>query len=111
EDLQGHVYYHYPVTDFLPGQSPTSGGGGLMVFHHVADLFEFSGRSCEWCGYRYEKWRGPEYVCRFLYRGSEVHRKGFGELDDGRKWGPDVPRVTRRWKTPAWLMSELPPRP
>ena len=110
EDLEDHVYHHYPVTDFLPGAVPTSDKNGLMVFHHLSYFgVEFSGRI------RYilflftvEEKRGPNFICRFIYKGNEIHRIPFGDMNHWREgaW-EEVARVKRQWKLPAWPASEL----
>src|SRR5262249_3065671 len=44
ENREGTNYFYYPVTDYLPGQTPTSDRNGLMEFHHVGRAIEFHGR-------------------------------------------------------------------
>ena len=108
EDYEGHNYFHYPVTDYLPGQTPTSDQAGLMVFHHVSSGIEFSGRECSlFFVIPIEERRGPRFLCRFLRDGAEVHRIDFRELAwwEGQWW--QVPKVTRRWKPPDWPPAQL----
>jgi hypothetical protein len=105
EDLEGRAYYHYPVTDYLPDRIPTSDRDGLMVFHHVSQACEFSGMSCDRFGlFRVEVRKGPQFVCRFLLRGTVVHEVRYGDLD---QWGGASDVVKRRWRQPTWPASEL----
>jgi hypothetical protein len=34
DDQGGRPLYHYPITDYEPGNTPTSNEIGVMVFHH-----------------------------------------------------------------------------
>jgi hypothetical protein len=109
EDRQGHTFYHYPVTDYLPGHIPTSDSNGLMVFHHAGGGIEFSGKCWFLFGFiPVEEHPGPVYVCQFLHRGREVYRVRYGELDSWRRgtWD-EVEKVKRRWKRPDWPASQL----
>jgi hypothetical protein len=108
EDREGHTFYHYPVTDYLPGQIPTSDHDGVMVFHHAGSGIEFSGRCWLLFGLiPVEERRGPVFICRFLHQGREVYRIRFGELDSlGGTW-EQMPKVKRRWKRSGWPMSQL----
>src|SRR5947208_1820366 len=45
EDQEGRNYFHYPVSDYLPGKVPTTGANGAIVFHHVPEGVEFSSRT------------------------------------------------------------------
>jgi hypothetical protein len=102
ENGQGSEFFHYPVTDYLPDQIPTSGDDGVLVFHHACySGLEFSGR----CWYLFfvipmGEQRGPVYVCRFLYRGQEVYRIRYDDLSAG-DWNGNR-SVKRRWKWPDW---------
>jgi hypothetical protein len=112
EDRDGHNSFHYPVTDYLPDQVPTSDRDGLMVFHHAGRGCEITTEKvCYLSGLvRVVTRRGPVFLCRFLHQGAEVYRVGFSELDDWpRTWETweTVPKVKRRWKWPAWPMSQL----
>jgi hypothetical protein len=108
QDLEGHNYFHYPVTDYLPGQIPSSDKNGLIVFHHVSEAIEFS------CGCDYvffvipiEERRGPAFLCRFLHKGKEVYRSGFSELDSWEGTWEQVPKVKRSWQWSTWPTSQL----
>lgn len=109
EDQRGHIFYHYPVTDFLPDRTPISDADGLMVFRHASDGMEFGGKC--WflfCFLPVEERSGPMYVCRFLYRGGEVYRVRYREMDSWLQgtWD-EVEKVKRRWKRPDWPASQL----
>jgi hypothetical protein len=109
EDRLGHSYYHYPVTDFLPDQVPTSDSNGLMMFHHVSEATEFGGRCwLLFCFIPVEEHPAPEYVCRFLYRGQEIYQVQYHELNSWREGNRDeVEKVKRRWKRPDWPASQI----
>jgi hypothetical protein len=110
EDREGHVYHHYPVTDFLPGVIPTSDKNGLMVFHHLCYFpIEFSGRiRYVFFLFPVEEKRGPEYICRFSFKGNEVYRVPYGDVNGWREgtW-EEVAKVKRNWRFPDWPASEL----
>ena len=112
EDGEGRNYFHYPVSDYLPGQIPASDRGGAMVFHHVSDGAEFSGKTY------YVLFvipvrdpPAPVFVCRFLYNGREVHRVPFSDLARWQGTRERAPWVKRRWKWPVWPESQLLMRP
>ena len=113
EDRQGHIYHHYPVTDFLPGVIPSSDKNGLMVFHHHCYFaMEFSGRiRYVFFAIPVEEKRGPEFICRFLFRGNEIQRIPYDDVNGWRQgtW-EEVPKVKRLWKFPDWPASELGPK-
>jgi hypothetical protein len=106
EDGEGHEFFLYPVSDYLPDHIPTSDADGRMVLHHAFGE-GFSGHTCQVLFHYVVVKRGPKYICRFLRDDKEVARAPFGELDQwGQRWA-DVPKVKRRWKWPAWPLSEL----
>jgi hypothetical protein len=108
EDRQGHIFYHYPVTDYLPGHIPTSDSNGLMMFHHVSDCVEFDGTETFLFNViPVEERAGPMYICYFLYRGQEVYRLTYRELNSWRKgtWKEGVEKVKLSWKRPEWPWS------
>jgi hypothetical protein len=108
EDEGGHTYFHYPVTDYLPDHTPISDHNGLMVFHHAGHGVEFSGEvRYLYCLLPRKVRRGPVYICRFVRGDTEVYRISFSQLDDWPGSWDDVARVKRRWKWPAWPMTEL----
>jgi hypothetical protein len=113
EDREGRIYYHYPVTDYLPDRTPRSDRDGLLVFHHHSPHgLEFSGEVyCVFGLVPIVIRRGPAYICRFLYREEEVYRIGFSELDDWRRSWDEVAKVKRKWQPPTWPMSELLAKP
>jgi hypothetical protein len=102
EDREGHAYFHYPVTDYLPEHVPTSDRHGLMTFHHATHGLEFGGKSCGLFGFGETK--APQYVCRFVFRGEEVYRASYHDLND---WELSGEPVKRRWREPAWPASQL----
>jgi hypothetical protein len=108
EDRRGRTFYHYPVTDYLPDQVPTSDSNGLMVFHHADSGIEYGGRCWFLFGlFPVDERPGPVYVCRFLHRGGEVYRIPFRVLDSWRRTGEQVPKVKRQWRRSDWPMSQL----
>jgi hypothetical protein len=108
EDQAGNNYFYYPVTDYGPGQTPSSDASGVMVFHHVANGLEYSFRMwhCFWIFPVYEQ-RPPVFICRFLNRGQEVHRTTYSEVDWWRGTWDEVPKVKRMWKWTSWPPAEL----
>ncbi len=109
EDQRGHIFYHYPVTDFLPDRVPISGADGLMIFHHANGGMEFGGKCWLLFGLiPVEEHPGPVYLCRFLHRGQEVYRVRYGEMNSWRRgtWD-EVEKVKRRWKRPEWPTCQL----
>jgi hypothetical protein len=108
EDKGGRTYFHYPVTDYLPDRAPTSDHSGLMVFHHAGQGVEFSGEvRYLYCLFPRVVRRGPSYTCRFVRGDTEVYRIDFWQLDHWQGSWDEVAKVRRRWKWPAWPMSEL----
>jgi hypothetical protein len=108
EDDEGHIYYHYPMTDYLPDHTPASDRDGLLVFHHTANLI-FSNRFYQWGPFEVETSSNfPDYVCRFVYQDAEVHRARFREMIF--KWDC-TGTVKRQWTHPTWPASELLVRP
>ncbi len=108
EDREGHPYFHYPVTDYLPDQIPTSDRDGVIVFHHVARGLEFS---IVWFDLFFlipiDEKSAPYYVCRFLHDGKEVHRVPYHELDDLHVSWDEAPKVKRIWRWSSWPASQL----
>ena len=106
EDRKGRAFYHYPVTDYLPGQVPTSDKNGLMVFHHADDGVIVSSESCTMRFVPFAptvaKRHFPFYYCRFLFKGLEVHKTPFSLLDQYQGTWETVPKVKRDWKWSAW---------
>jgi hypothetical protein len=110
EDQRGKDFYCYPVTDYLPGRTPTSDKDGVMRFHHV-------GTAVEWDNYGWSLWwfipiqstRSPVYICRFLRGGKEVHRVAYGKLPDWDWPGgwEEVPKVKRRWDWSTMIPKEI----
>jgi len=108
EDRDRHVFYHYPVTDYLPDRTPTSDRAGRMVFHHVSNAVEFSGTiRFVYFLFPVVVERGPAFVCRFRHRGEEVYCVGFGELDSWEGTWETGPKVKWRWP-PDWPPQLLP---
>ncbi len=108
EDQEGRSYFHYPVIDYLPGNVPTSDRDGAMVFHHVSDGIEFSGRTTYWFGmFPIVEQRAPVFVCRFLRDGQEVYRIRFRELCRSTDATLAASKVKRVWKWPVWPESQL----
>jgi hypothetical protein len=111
EDQRGKEFFCFPVTDYLPGQTPKSDKQGVMRFHHVSAMVEWDnyGWSLFWL-FPIQTTRSPVYVCRFLHGGKEVHRVFYGELPDwdwpGRGW-EDVPKVKRQWNWSAIVPEEI----
>lgn len=116
EDKAGHTFYYYPVSDFRPDGVSTSDSGGLMVFHHLGEGVEFGGK--EWYLYflfPVEERPGPDYVCRFLYRGQEVYRVSYGGINlwhvvrsgEHISGWEEMEKVTRLWKRPDWPPCQL----
>src|SRR5262249_41742676 len=106
EDERGSEFFHYPVTDYLPGQVPAADADGTLVFHHATySGLEFGGQSY----YLFfvipvGQHHGPTYVCRFLYRGREVYRVPYDDLNAEAWKGPTV---RRRWRWPDWPYQVL----
>jgi hypothetical protein len=106
ETLAGGICYFYPVNEFLPDSTPTSGADGTMVFHHVAGAVEFSGRdSVSVIGFPLRRDRAPQYDCVFLLDGREIHRLRFDSI---RLRGDyeQAQTVSRTWKHPDWPVRE-----
>jgi hypothetical protein len=111
EDPRGKEFFCFPVTDYLPGQTPTTDKDGVMRFHHVAT-------GVEWDDYGWllfwsipiQTTRSPVYVCRFLSGGKEIHRVPYGKLPEwdwpGRGWEA-VPKVKRRWNWSTTIPNEI----
>lgn len=93
ENEEGTNFLYYPVTDYGEGRVPTSGGDGVLTFHHVSDGLEFGGRCWELFGVCFGTCKGPPFVCRFLLAGKEIHRSKFNDMN--RKATDQ--RVTRSW--------------
>jgi hypothetical protein len=108
EDAEGHNFFHYPVTDYLPDRTIVSNSDGLIVFHHVGGGPEFSGEVDSLYGViPVVKRRGPKFICRFVYQESEIHRVAYSDLNsDAQPW-ESAPKVKRWWTWSAWPMSEL----
>jgi hypothetical protein len=115
EDERGNEFFYFPVSDYSPGQVPTSDQQGVMRFHHVST-------AVEWDDYGWALFwlvpvttvPSPVFICRFVHRGKEVYRIPYGELPDwdwpGRGW-EDVSKVKRRWNWLAITPPELVPHP
>jgi hypothetical protein len=78
EDLDGHEFFLYPVTDYLPDHIPMSDDAGRMVFHHVTNTVEFSKKTCQVFFVPIVTHRTPRYICRFLRGDTELTRLPFG---------------------------------
>ena len=114
ENLEGTNFFYYPVTDYLPGQIPTSDQNGLMAFHHIPQGVEWD---VKWVRIDYAFFDtsdvlvgNPQFVCRFLRDGVEVHRIGYSDLC--RQGGlynypATCPVVKRRRPEPGWPVTEL----
>jgi hypothetical protein len=101
EHDSGSRFYFYPVTDYLPGQIPTSDINGRMVFHQAShDFVYISGRVVVLFGFMtFGSWEGPHYPCRFFYHGREVHREFFHEITSEKH---TTGSIKRNWRTPNW---------
>jgi hypothetical protein len=80
-----------------------------MVFHHASGGVEFGGKCWLLFGLiPVEERPGPVYVCRFLYRGQEVYRVRYSDIDSWRSgtWD-EIEKVKRKWKRPDWPASQL----
>jgi hypothetical protein len=108
EDEEGHNFFSYPITDYLPSQVPISDRRGLMVFHHVSRGIEFThhAHNC-WGLFWVDVTRGPRFICRFVHRGQEVYRTSFHDLNDTVKRWSEAEIVKRRWHRSAWPLFEL----
>ncbi|SFH62988.1 hypothetical protein [Planctomicrobium piriforme] len=100
EDPVGNVVYYFPVTDYGPGQIPTSDASGTMVLRHLhIQGLEFGGSCTLLFGFEFgSTCDSPAYLCRFLLNGKEVHHSTFRDLI----WAAPVPKeeVVRNW---SWL--------
>jgi hypothetical protein len=98
ENPAGTNFYHFPVTDYLPGQVPTSDANGVLVFHHAPATW-VSGTGWWLFGVvPTGEHAAPAYVCRFLHGGREVHRVRYNDLvNTGGQ------TVKRRWKWLTWV--------
>jgi hypothetical protein len=111
EDRRGEEFFCFPVTDYVPGQTPKSGKDGVLQFHHVMTGVEWDnyGWSLFWC-IPIATTRSPVYVCRFLRGGQEVLRIPYGELPywdwPGRGW-EQVPKVKRSWNWSTTIPNEI----
>jgi hypothetical protein len=108
ENRDGHNFYLYPISDYLPDQIPRSDSHGLMVFHHFPDHVMFSGQ--EWLLWRriwVQKIRGPRYILQFLHHGTEVHRVPFNNTSSGIGPWPATGSVKCRWKKTGWPVYDF----
>lgn len=106
ETAAGGPIYFYPVNEFLPDECPTSDADGRMVFHHVANYLEFSGREySNLAGMRFGETKAPQYVCVFLLDGREQARIRYDDLRERAKY-EGRPTVTRTWRQPEWAWRE-----
>lgn len=89
--------FHRPVNDNYPGRVPTSDANGIMTFHCFDQSF---GGTCETYFFVIERGgcSAPEYICRFLQSGNEVHRLRFNKLID---FESNQPRETRKVRIPT----------
>ena len=96
EDLDGNIYYHYPITDYLAARIPKTDTSGTITFHHVSDYLEFGGRCTRlFGGFSFGDCKSPAFICRFLLHGNEVYRCSFDELNrSARQSGTEL---KRRW--------------
>jgi hypothetical protein len=99
ESQNGTNYFHYPVTDYIDGVTPTSNNEGVLTFHHVGDGVEFGGGCWELFGFAFGECKGPVFELRFMLDGREIHRCKFNDLN--ALAGRD--RVTRTWIRTEWL--------
>jgi hypothetical protein len=111
EDPRGKEFFCFPVTDYLPDKTPKSDRDGVMRFHHVSTGVEWDnyGWSLFWV-YPIQTTRSPQYICRFLHGGIEVHRVLYGKLPNwdwpGQMW-QQVPKVKRSWNWSAMIPNEI----
>jgi hypothetical protein len=111
EDERGNEFFCFPVTDYLPGQTPKSDKDGVIRFHHVSTAVEWDnyGWLLFWC-FPVQTTRSPVYVCRFLRGGKEVHRVRYDDLPfwdwPGKGW-EQVPKVKRTWNWSAIIPNEI----
>jgi hypothetical protein len=112
EDERGNEFFCFPVTDYSPAQKPKSDEHGEMRFHHVSTAVEWD--NCGWTLFWVDipASRSFAYICRFLYRGKEVHRVAFGELPrwDWKGTWEEVPKVRRRFNWSTMLPLEIIPK-
>jgi hypothetical protein len=101
ENRSGSTFFHYPVTDYLPEQIPTSDKDGVMVFHHVSRGIEFGGQCSHFLFVvPVGECASPQYICRFLRQGKELSRVPYQDLKNDR--GITTTRVNRQWKWSDW---------
>jgi hypothetical protein len=111
EDQRGNEFFCFPVTDYLPAQTPKSDKDGVIRFHHVSTGVEWDNYGRLLFGFvRVQTTRSPIYVCRFVRGGKEVHRVRYDDLPDwdwpGRIW-EEVPKVKRRWNWSVMIPNEI----
>jgi hypothetical protein len=95
ENHSGTNFYHFPVTDYLPGQVPTSDAGGVCVFHNVSDCWYWGLAWWLFGAVPMGDHHAPAFVCRFFHQGRAVHRVSYNDLVNTGEG-----TVRRRWK---WL--------
>jgi len=110
-DQRGNEFFCFPVTDYLPGHRPKSDKDGVIRFHHVSTGVEWDNYGCLLFWHiPVQTTSSPDYVCRFLLGGKEVHRVRYRELPDwdwpGKHW-EDVPKVKRKWEWSAIIPNEI----
>jgi hypothetical protein len=111
EDQQGNEFFCFPVTDYLPGQTPKTDKDGVIRFHHVSTAVEWDnyGWSLFWC-FPVQTTKSPVYVCRFLRGNEELYGLRYDELPDwdwpGKGW-EEVPKVKRPWNWPTMIPKEI----
>lgn len=115
EDPRGNEFFCFPVTDYLPGQTPRSDKDGVMRFHHVPSGVEWDnyGYSLFWC-IPVQSTRSPVYVCRFFIDGAEIDRVPYSQLpywDWPGRGREQVPKVKRTWNWSATIPNEITYKP
>jgi hypothetical protein len=107
EDQAGRRYYHYPVTDYLPDKVPTSNRDGVLVFHHVSELFDSGCRTTYLFDLIPLGERGvPVFICRFLHKDHEIYRIRFRDVYSDFAKGEHLDVVRQHWSWPVWKESQ-----
>ena len=109
EDAIGEKAFYYPVNDYTPRVRLLSGKDGLLTFHHVQQGVEFSG-TCRFLFFVLPvsgRCTSPEYFCRFTYRGAEVFRIKYSELNRAARTTDSALVKELKWRWPEGTPDRL----
>jgi hypothetical protein len=108
EDSAGNDHRHFPVTDYVARNIPTSDEDGKLVFHHTCyGGLEFGGRCSHLLWFiSVGDCESPRYVCRFMRDGREIYRCWFNDLNLTARSSESIVKANWDWtENTPWTLD------